>query len=375
MGRGRPTAPETRDGARQKDVAVRTAGHPTPQRTRRGTARHTAETRQMDDNRRAVKLPRFEKTPNPRDQGPTRARENKAEGKGAGGAPRPPEDRRRGGARRRPAAGELVRRKAPGAARGCRPRWTSGGPQHLTICTITRIVLDTWPLPGARDWGRRRAEGPPCPGRWRTGEAALQTRPARGWPVSLTVMNHGRGLAQEGPGCRAGGWGTNTRQEGGREGREGRRASDRTEHGLGTPQPKDGATGTGDKQDCAWTGVTEAAGNEAGVPRGRSAVRVTRCQKLRAPAVTAKGVSRHCRVSPGQLLPGEGTSTSEVREADTPRAGSHRELPGGGRGVRRTAGSAVHEGASWGHTWAQRATAGTAPTSGTEGPSYPRGRP
>lgn len=208
-----------------------------------------------------------------------------------------------------------------------------------------------------------------------TGEAALQTRPARGWPVSLTIMNHGRGLAQEGPGCRAGGWGTNTRQEGGREGREGRRASDRTEHGLGTPQPKDGATGTGDKQDCAWTGVTEAAGNEAGVPRGRSAVRVTRCQKLRAPAVTAKGVSRHCRVSPGQLLPGEGTSTSEVREADTPRAGSHRELPGGGRGVRRTAGSAVHEGASWGHTWAQRATAGTAPTSGTEGPSYPRGRP
>lgn len=59
VGRGRPTAPETRDGARQKDVAVRTAGHPTPQRTRRGTARHTAETRQMDDNRRAVKLPRF----------------------------------------------------------------------------------------------------------------------------------------------------------------------------------------------------------------------------------------------------------------------------------------------------------------------------
>lgn len=133
--------------------------------------------------------------------------------------------------------------------------------------------------------------------------------------------------------CRAGGWGTNTRQEGGREGREGRRASDRTEHGLGTPQPKDGATGTGDKQDRAWTGVTEAAGNEAGVPRRRSAVRVTRCQKLRAPAVTAKGVSRHCGVSPGQLLPGEGTSTSEVREADTPRAGSHRELPGGGRGV------------------------------------------
>lgn len=98
------------------------------------------------------------------------------------------------------------------------------------------------------------------------GEAALQTRPARGWPVSLTVMNHGRGLAQEGPGCRAGGWGTNTRQEGGREGREGRRASDRTEHGLGTPQPKDGATGTGDKQDCAWTGVTELLATRQGFP-------------------------------------------------------------------------------------------------------------
>lgn len=180
VGQGRPTAPETRDGARQKDVAVRTAGHPTPQRTRRGTARHTAETRQMDDNRRAVKLPRFEKTPNPRDQGPTRARENEAEGKGAGGAPRPPGDRRRGGARRRPAAGELARRKAPGAARGCRPRWTSGGPQHLTICTITRIVLDTWPLPGARDWGRRRAEGPPCPGRWRTRGRRLSRHGPRG---------------------------------------------------------------------------------------------------------------------------------------------------------------------------------------------------
>lgn len=124
--------------------------------------------------------PDLRKPRTPWDQGPTRARESEAEGKGAGGAPRPPEDRRRGGARRRPAAGELVRRKAPGAARGCRPRWTSGGPQHLTICTITRIVLDTWPLPGARDWGRRRAEGPPCPGRWRTRGRRLSRHGPRG---------------------------------------------------------------------------------------------------------------------------------------------------------------------------------------------------
>lgn len=150
--------------------------------------------------------PDLRKPQTPWDQGPTRARENKAEGKGA----RCAAPTRGPAARRGPEAASGRRAGAQKGSRGG-PRLPAtvdvGGspaPGHLHDHTDRARHLAPSRGPGLGEAASRGATLPrPLED---TGEAALQTRPARGWPVSLTVMNHGRGhgqgLAQEGPGWR-----------------------------------------------------------------------------------------------------------------------------------------------------------------------------